>query len=387
MAIIEKWYMYAIAIVRYYISTLPLPLGNRVYAILVLLMLFVVYYIIRKIPYFIYRIIMLANGMLLYRVIIGQWAVVKYPVDAPLYLKGAVLMANIALDATVIFVTSSIIFRVLLKKLVEMDYDAIDVKKIKRIPYLVVWIVSISVIHFAYYSEILRRTYFEIHYIDQVYALLISILIIAVILLWLLSLLRKLGKKIINIMTKLIQILGNKVKKIMMFKVITKAQLEALKSEVERKEVLIREQEKYYAQKSSVMYMEYEQEMQNYKHKILQISKEMEEMQDKIDMMEKNQIRREKELAIWNQMKDICRKITYMRYDDESEEKYYGTILGLRGKVTYRDIEKQYRKLIKENHPDRMQKLSAKIIALANHNTALINEAYNYFMNLGKKSK
>ena len=62
-------------------------------------------------------------------------------------------------------------------------------------------------------------------------------------------------------------------------------------------------------------------------------------------------------------------------------EKKYGTILGLKGKITISDFHKAYRKKIKENHPDKVANMGKEIKALAQQQTKEINEAYKYFIN------
>ena len=62
-------------------------------------------------------------------------------------------------------------------------------------------------------------------------------------------------------------------------------------------------------------------------------------------------------------------------------EKEYGTILGLKGKVSISDIHKAYRIKIKENHPDRVANMGKEIKTLAQKRTKEINDAYKYFVN------
>jgi len=61
------------------------------------------------------------------------------------------------------------------------------------------------------------------------------------------------------------------------------------------------------------------------------------------------------------------------------DEKFYGNILGLKGKVKKTDIHKAYRRKMKEYHPDKISSMAKELQQLALNRTKEINEAYEYF--------
>lgn len=61
------------------------------------------------------------------------------------------------------------------------------------------------------------------------------------------------------------------------------------------------------------------------------------------------------------------------------DEKFYGNILGLKGKVKITDIHKAYRQKMKEYHPDKISSMAKELQQLALNRTKEINEAYEYF--------
>jgi DnaJ-domain-containing protein 1 len=79
-------------------------------------------------------------------------------------------------------------------------------------------------------------------------------------------------------------------------------------------------------------------------------------------------------------------------FDDNEDEEYdsseneepnietkHAKILGLKGKVKWDDIKNNYRKLMKEYHPDKVEKLGKKLKEVAEKETREIREAYDYF--------
>ncbi|MCI5146166.1 MAG: hypothetical protein D3923_11710 [Candidatus Electrothrix sp. AR3] len=60
-------------------------------------------------------------------------------------------------------------------------------------------------------------------------------------------------------------------------------------------------------------------------------------------------------------------------------DKIYKDILGLDDEFTVDDIKKQYRKFVKEYHPDNVMNLGEKIRELAEEEMKKINAAYEYF--------
>ena len=74
----------------------------------------------------------------------------------------------------------------------------------------------------------------------------------------------------------------------------------------------------------------------------------------------------------------------YQHRDDnfngiDSEELYFGKILGLKGKVSINQIHKKYRKKIKEYHPDQVSMMARELREIAEKRTKELNEAYEYF--------
>ena len=64
-------------------------------------------------------------------------------------------------------------------------------------------------------------------------------------------------------------------------------------------------------------------------------------------------------------------------------------ILGLQENANLEEVSNQYRKLVKEYHPDRLQGmgLPKEFIELANQKLTAINKAYNEIKNEKKKSE
>jgi hypothetical protein len=64
--------------------------------------------------------------------------------------------------------------------------------------------------------------------------------------------------------------------------------------------------------------------------------------------------------------------------NEEYKAIYYGKILGLKGKVTKKDIRKQYLKMISLYHPDKVAGLGDELRELAERKTKEINIAYEW---------
>jgi len=62
-----------------------------------------------------------------------------------------------------------------------------------------------------------------------------------------------------------------------------------------------------------------------------------------------------------------------------NEEKYYVSILDLRGRQTPDDIKKKYRDLARQYHPDKVSHLGPKLRETAETEMKLINTAFEYF--------
>ncbi len=61
---------------------------------------------------------------------------------------------------------------------------------------------------------------------------------------------------------------------------------------------------------------------------------------------------------------------------EEEKARYYGKILGLKGKITKAEIREQYLRTIAKYHPDKVNKMGEEIIELAEKKTKEINEAF-----------
>jgi len=67
------------------------------------------------------------------------------------------------------------------------------------------------------------------------------------------------------------------------------------------------------------------------------------------------------------------------KFSKSSDFIKYGETLELKGKVTIKDIKKNYRKLSKKYHPDRVSNLGIEFSEIADKKMKEINEAYNWF--------
>jgi len=70
---------------------------------------------------------------------------------------------------------------------------------------------------------------------------------------------------------------------------------------------------------------------------------------------------------------------TSNEFANNSDAIKYGKILGLKGKVTIKDIKKNYRNLSKKYHPDRVNNLGSEFSEIADKKMKNINEAYVWF--------
>lgn len=61
------------------------------------------------------------------------------------------------------------------------------------------------------------------------------------------------------------------------------------------------------------------------------------------------------------------------------DDKYYGTILGLKGTVTFSDVQRIYKQLVLQYHPDRVSHLGPKLRLVAEQEMKEINAAYQHF--------
>ena len=74
------------------------------------------------------------------------------------------------------------------------------------------------------------------------------------------------------------------------------------------------------------------------------------------------------------------KKETQNKHNKKSNfESKMGNILELKGKVNWREIKIQYRRLMQEYHPDKVSHLGKEIKDLSKNKTIEIREAYEYF--------
>jgi hypothetical protein len=62
-----------------------------------------------------------------------------------------------------------------------------------------------------------------------------------------------------------------------------------------------------------------------------------------------------------------------------TDEKRFGAVLGLKGKLTKDDIRKAYRTAIAKYHPDKVHGLGIELQELAEKKSKEINQAFEYF--------
>ena len=65
--------------------------------------------------------------------------------------------------------------------------------------------------------------------------------------------------------------------------------------------------------------------------------------------------------------------------EGEDLDSKYANILGLKGKVTFTEIKNSYKNKMKEYHPDKVDNMGEKLKNLAEKESKMINEAYEYF--------
>ncbi len=75
------------------------------------------------------------------------------------------------------------------------------------------------------------------------------------------------------------------------------------------------------------------------------------------------------------------------RQDDNSaraqtiikDERYYGSVLGLKGSVTFADVQRLYKQLVIQYHPDKVSHLGPKLRTVAEQEMKEINAAFEHF--------
>jgi hypothetical protein len=71
-------------------------------------------------------------------------------------------------------------------------------------------------------------------------------------------------------------------------------------------------------------------------------------------------------------------RFDHLTATDQEKLKYYGTVLGLQGRLTKAQIRKKYLELISQYHPDKVQHLGAELRALGETKTKDLNIAYEW---------
>ncbi|HEX2865577.1 MAG TPA: DnaJ domain-containing protein [Ignavibacteriales bacterium] len=71
-------------------------------------------------------------------------------------------------------------------------------------------------------------------------------------------------------------------------------------------------------------------------------------------------------------------RFSYADSSDEEKTRYFGSVLGLRGKVTKSEIRKKYIDEMAKYHPDKVASLGEELIDLAERKTKEINMAYEW---------
>lgn len=66
---------------------------------------------------------------------------------------------------------------------------------------------------------------------------------------------------------------------------------------------------------------------------------------------------------------------------EEEKARFFGKVLGLKGKITKAEIREQYLRTISKYHPDKVNKMGEEIIELAEKKTKEINTAYAWLKN------
>jgi len=61
------------------------------------------------------------------------------------------------------------------------------------------------------------------------------------------------------------------------------------------------------------------------------------------------------------------------------DDRYYGSVLGLKGRVSFSDVKRVYKELAMQYHPDKVSHLGPKLRHFAEVEMKKINEAYEYF--------
>lgn len=72
------------------------------------------------------------------------------------------------------------------------------------------------------------------------------------------------------------------------------------------------------------------------------------------------------------------RHFDHLTSTDQEKLKYYGTVLGLQGRLTKSQIRKKYLELVSQYHPDKIQHLGTELRALGENKTKDLNIAYEW---------
>lgn len=93
-----------------------------------------------------------------------------------------------------------------------------------------------------------------------------------------------------------------------------------------------------------------------------------------------NETKAETNYFDYKQKEDSAHKEKY-RSDFNTDVEYYCYLLNVSPYATIQEIKSGYKKVMKENHPDRFEHLGEEFRIIAEARTKLINEAMEYFKN------
>ena len=75
----------------------------------------------------------------------------------------------------------------------------------------------------------------------------------------------------------------------------------------------------------------------------------------------------------------FSQSVFFSRPNSQNEISFHGRVLGLKGKVTRTEVKNAFRKTVGQCHPDRVQMLHPLLREVAEHQTKMVNAAYEFF--------